>query len=291
MMPWEASLRIIGAHASVSPGETQSEQGSDPLAVDRVLPVAREVLAQASIEASSLDLILSMSISPDRVALGKNVAGPRVCHPLQRDLGAERAFVFDLYDDDWSAAIDIARGFCHEMDYKHVLLVRVECGGRSLAKDPESGFRIPDGAGCLLLRWGGGKSEPFGGWSHTNVAPIQVDAFPWAECASGELRGQYRFPLQQGVSEKLNQAAIGLLRNALADQKADHVVIESWFPGDVDARAVKDAVGLDPAIDTRLGPFGLPYFAETLRGDGTRRLLSLTLNPFQMRYGYQWLQA
>src|SRR5207302_6919420 len=103
------------------------------LAVDLALAASRRALAQAGREAEEIDLILSVSTSVDHIALAPEVMGPRLCHPLQRELGARRAFVFDLLDAEWTLALDVARGFCAGA-----------CAGSGCSRDePRVGEELP----------------------------------------------------------------------------------------------------------------------------------------------------
>ncbi len=120
------------------------------MAIDFALAAATEALEVSDIKGSDLDLIISMSISPDHLSDKTNIMGPRICHPLQRELKADNAVVFDLHDACWTFALDTARSFMHEMDFTHALIVRTECI-TGLDTQGANGLAWGSGAAALSL--------------------------------------------------------------------------------------------------------------------------------------------
>jgi len=121
------------------------------LALDRLLPVVDLALTEASLTARDLDLIATISISPDRVAIDPAILGPRVGHPLQRAIGASRAYVFDMLDASLAKAVHAVDIFAHAQGYENVLIVRTDhCAGLDLQLG--SGLHLPDGALAMACR-------------------------------------------------------------------------------------------------------------------------------------------
>ncbi len=120
------------------------------MAVDELLPVARQAMAQAGIEACQVDMIVTLSLSPDHLAIEPNIIGPRIGHPVQRALAADNAYVFDLMDASAAKALHVADVFAHQNGARHVLFLRAECT-LGLEPDPRSGFSIPNGAMAMVL--------------------------------------------------------------------------------------------------------------------------------------------
>jgi hypothetical protein len=257
--------------------------------LDMALTAARGAMEQARCAPEDLSLILSMGISPDRIADRGDVAGPRVCHPLQRDLGARNAFVFDLQDADWPLALDVAAGFCGEMGWQRALVVRAEASTESLLPDPETGFTVPDGAGALVVS-AGEQKRPASFKSLDAFRPAAVYALTSAEQSRSPGRGRFSFPAQPGLLDGLHEAARELLTPHAPH--AGHIVAESWFPGHVDASSLAQTLGKRPMSYEHVGPYSLPLAAAELLqgGRGGRHLLGLTFDPFQLRVGCRLME-
>ena len=141
------------------------------MAIDALLPAVHQVLGQAGLQAVEIDMIVSISVAPDHLALESNIIGPRIGHPLQKSLGAQRAYVFDLMDASVAKALHIADIFAFQQGYRHVLVVRAECS-HGVRPDPDSGFTVPDGAMAMLCtptgtsRWHSGALD--------GIAPLML---------------------------------------------------------------------------------------------------------------------
>ncbi|MBV8270850.1 MAG: hypothetical protein JO067_01110 [Cupriavidus sp.] len=121
------------------------------LALDRLLPVVNLALTEAGLTARDLDLIATISISPDRVAIDPAILGPRVGHPLQRAIGASRAYVFDMLDASLAKVMHAVDIFAHAQRYENVLIVRTDhCAGLDLQLG--SDLHLPDGALAMACR-------------------------------------------------------------------------------------------------------------------------------------------
>jgi hypothetical protein len=82
------------------------------------------------------------------VADSVSIAGPRLAHPVQRDLRAHQAYVFDLLDADWTFALDIAQSQSRALGFRRALVVRAE------ALDDVEGIEcsgLADGAGAIVF--------------------------------------------------------------------------------------------------------------------------------------------
>lgn len=101
-------MKILGAGIAVPGGAAHALE----FANDYALKAARQALAKARCLPSELDLIVSLSVSPNRMADAAPIAGPRLAHPVQRDLRASNAAVFDLLDADWTLALDLVQSHC-----------------------------------------------------------------------------------------------------------------------------------------------------------------------------------
>lgn len=137
-------MKILGA------GLALADQTDAALryASDHACKAARAALAMARCLPSELDLIVSLSVSPNRIADARNMAGPRLCHPVQRELRASNAMAFDLLDADWVFALDVAESHCRAMNYRRALVVRAESLG-DVDGAAESG--LADGGGAIVM--------------------------------------------------------------------------------------------------------------------------------------------
>ncbi|MGY4730732.1 hypothetical protein [Burkholderia pyrrocinia] len=140
-------MKILGAAVSIPVAIDDLQSYSSGYAVS----AARLALDQAGCLPSELDLIVSLSISPSRIVDDPAIAGPRLAHPVQRDLRARNAAVFDLLDADWTLALDFAQSHCRWLGYRHALVIRAEALADVEHAD-SSGFA--DGAGAIVLTTG-----------------------------------------------------------------------------------------------------------------------------------------
>ncbi len=137
-------MKILGAGVALPDGKN----GTFPYASDYAVKAARQALAKARCLPSELDLIVGLSVSPSRLANAASIAGPRLGHPVQRDLRAGNAVVFDLLDADWSLALDLTQSHCRQLGYRRALVIRAE-----LLTDVEQAAQggLSDGAGAIVL--------------------------------------------------------------------------------------------------------------------------------------------
>ncbi|AHI68390.1 hypothetical protein [Burkholderia thailandensis] len=142
-------MKILGAGIAVPGGAAHAPA----FANDYALKAARLALSKARCLPSELDLIVSLSVSPNRMADAAPIAGPRLAHPVQRDLRASNAAVFDLLDADWTLALDLVQSHCRQLGYRRALVVKAE----ALADvDGAEAGGYADGAGAIVLSPGRG---------------------------------------------------------------------------------------------------------------------------------------
>lgn len=260
----------------------------DELLVTMALPVCWRILKAHGLTALDLDLLISVSVSPDHLVGSRDVAAPRLCHPLQRDLGARNAFVFDLIDADWTTALEVAEGFMRSQDYRWALLIRAEHTSTSMLADAQSGFRLTDGVGALLVTLSpAGTAAPVHYEQELDEwRGLRIDMLPPETLVTGRGRCQLTFPFEAGKVEVLNERAFDMAEQ-VGIQPNDVVLAEAWLPGQ--QTVLLAPVDLQPhATFKHLGPFGLPYYAEQLLmarpSPEPIQLVSVTFNPFLMRY-------
>lgn len=198
------------------------------LAIDALLPVAQAALAGAGLAAGEIDLIATLSVSPDHLALEPCIIGPRIGHPLQKRLDAERAYVFDLMDASLAKALHVVDIFAAQQGYRRVLLVRAECG-RGVRPDADSGFKVPDGAMALLCeptgtsRWSSGTID--------GVAPLMLMLNEPIRRA-GDQTGHARFAPPADIAGRYAQAARARMAELHgADWDRARYIVEHWDVG------------------------------------------------------------
>ena len=269
----------------------RNKDKSNRFIADWAYQVCKRMLDANKITPEEIGLIISISISPDNLVQHQSVAAPRLCHPLQRALGANRAFVFDLLDSDWATAIQVAKGFALSQDYKYALIVRAEKMHTSILHDEENGFDVPDGVGVLLLSPQEASHKPV---SYTYVADSEHASLHFLErhdMLRTGYKARFEWPFKENTSTELNRTG-----REIIDQHTEHghypdfIVAESWFPKHHESLSdVSDKVISQSAEQQALGPFTIPYFIREINrlqeaGNSPKTVLALSFNPFLMRY-------
>ncbi|KVO97523.1 hypothetical protein WJ83_22240 [Burkholderia ubonensis] len=287
-------MKILGAAVAL-PGAATAAQ---PYANDYAVNAARQALLQAGCLPSELDLIVSLSISPSRLADAPSIAGPRLAHPVQRDLRARHAVVFDLLDADWTLALDLAQSHCRQLGYRRALVVRAEALA-DVEQVATSGFA--DGAGAIVLTPSGHDRSYASSYADLESPPFAtLDALP-ARRVNGALslaRFESRFDHATGRFDGEPANAAAAVRamvdevQSRIDRRAATLFCESWLSGWPSIAA--GAEGESP-IDVVAGsadipnPFQLPAWlasrvadSMSLRDD-EHTVVAMTLDPFRPR--------
>ncbi|KVO96454.1 hypothetical protein WL21_02240 [Burkholderia ubonensis] len=287
-------MKILGAAVAL-PGAATAAQ---PYANDYAVNAARQALLQAGCLPSELDLIVSLSISPSRLADAPSIAGPRLAHPVQRDLRARHAVVFDLLDADWTLALDLAQSHCRQLGYRRALVVRAEALA-DVEQVATSGFA--DGAGAIVLTPSVHDRGYASSYADLESPPFAtLDALP-ARRVNGALslaRFESRFDHATGRFDGEPANAAAAVRamvdevQSRIDRRAATLFCESWLSGWPSIAA--GAEGELP-VDVVAGsadipnPFQLPAWlasrvadSMSLRDD-EHTVVAMTLDPFRPR--------
>ncbi|KWC27813.1 hypothetical protein WL50_03910 [Burkholderia ubonensis] len=287
-------MKILGAAVAL-PGAATAAQ---PYANDYAVNAARQALLQAGCLPSELDLIVSLSISPSRLADAPSIAGPRLAHPVQRDLRARHAVVFDLLDADWTLALDLAQSHCRQLGYRRALVVRAEALA-DVEQVATSGFA--DGAGAIVLTPSGHDRGYASSYADLESPPFAtLDALP-ARRVNGALslaRFESRFDHATGRFDGEPANAAAAVRamvdevQSRIDRRAATLFCETWLSGWPSIAA--GAEGELP-VDVVAGsadipnPFQLPAWlasrvadSMSLRDD-EHTVVAMTLDPFRPR--------
>ncbi|MGT0250564.1 hypothetical protein [Burkholderia pyrrocinia] len=287
-------MKILGAAAAI-PAPTTTAQSC---ANDYAVKAARQALQQAGCLPSELDLIVSLSISPSRMADSPTIAGPRLAHPVQRDLRARHAAVFDLLDADWTLALDLAQSHCRQLGYRRALVIRAEALA-DVEQVAASGFA--DGAGAIVLtpsgrdrayasRYADLDSPPFA--TLDALAPRRVNGgLSLARFESRFDRATGRFDAEPANAAAAVNAMLDAAQSRI-DRRAATLFCESWLSG---WTSIATNVGRDFHVDVVAGstdvpnPFQLPAWLASrvansisLRDD-ERTVIAMTLDPFRPR--------
>ncbi|MEN8517365.1 hypothetical protein FPJ27_11805 [Burkholderia sp. MS455] len=287
-------MKILGAAVAIPDPATTAQSCAN----DYAIKAARQALLQAGCLPSELDLIVSLSISPSRMADAPTIAGPRLAHPVQRDLRARHAAVFDLLDADWALALDLAQSHCKQLGYRRALVVRAEALA-DVEQVTTSGFA--DGAGAIVLTPSGHDRVYAGRYADLESPPFAtLDALP-ARRVNGILslaRFESRFDHATGRfdAEPANAAtAVRAMVDAVQsriDRRPAALFCESWLSG---WPSIATGVGRDFHVDVVAGstdipnPFQLPAWlasrvanSMSLRDD-EHTVVAMTLDPFRPR--------
>lgn len=284
----QANMKILGAAVEIPCKNYDMQSYATAYAID----AARLALDQARCLPSELDLIVSLSISPSRLVNDLAIAGPRLAHPVQRDLRARHACVFDLLDADWTLALDFTQSHCRGLGYRRALVIRAEALADVEHADA-SGFA--DGAGAIVLtpgRHGGSHVSSYVDVSGPGFA--SVDAIPVRRTggASPVARFESRFDCATGRFDTDRDDFSGATRAVVDDvcnRAAAPVSVlfhESWLGA---ATSIGGAVACVEGARDIPNPFQLPAWlagcvadAGPARGDG-RTVAALTLDVFRQR--------
>lgn len=107
--------------------------------LDHCIPLILDVLLQLSISVEELDVIATLSLTSDNMAYERDIAGSRLCHPIQKELKAKNAWVYDMADSSLSSALELAQCYLINNQKKYALIVRADQIS-SICPDEESGF-------------------------------------------------------------------------------------------------------------------------------------------------------
>ncbi len=197
--------------------------------MDYLLPAVESVLAQGNVAAKDIDLIVSFSVSPDHLTRDSSIGGPRIGHPLQKEISARNAFVFDLMDTSLAKVLHIVNTLSWQEGYKRILLVRSEIN-HCVKNDSRSGFSMQDGAMALL------------------VAPVKHQYFQQSYLGKVfpplvmELNTTIRTPqdhkciMQFPTGEKLFEAIGATSEKLLTPHRENNIegIMEQWFHDNTD---------------------------------------------------------
>lgn len=224
-------------------------------AVDRALETAQY-------SAKEIDLIVSLSWSPDHMIEDPTIMGPRVGHPLQKLIGATGAFVFDMMDASLAKALHIINHFALMQSLNRVLLVRMDVG-HGLSADQNSGFRIPDGAFALVL-----SPDPDAQFLRQDIAghfqPLKVELKANIRSAQ-DIKAGFSFPYQTALDRSVEHAYAQL--SSRGDSARRHLC-ERWFSE-------------KSSSEKCLGPFELPFQLD-LERDPSESYLVVSFDPFNL---------
>ena len=265
---------------------------SHDLVLNKTLPICETLLKKENITADQIGLILSISITPDRLVYDKSVGAPRLCHPLQKFLKAKNAFVFDLLDSDWNTALTIADGFIKSQNYNYGLIVRSEITHGSILPDLKSGFTIADGVSAILVKESQTpilteyKELP----SSKNIN-CRVDLLNQQELAKGKHKAQFTYNFDSKYLTELNNTGNDLLEK-ITQQKPSLCISESWFKGhelnSLPEQNIEILQTRQSELFNHLGPYTFPFYCEKLlhqQGSSQNtKIGNINYNPFLKRY-------
>lgn len=265
-----------------------AKAAENELLIDLVLNACDQVLSFANCRPDQIDLIISLSVSLSHFVENTKIVGPRITNPVQKELQADNAYVFDLLGSDWVFALDLAQTYGTQLGYKRVLIVRGECSAHSIAADADSGFDIADGAAAILLDLSHETTDGDGMRyiEHPHLTPASLLLAPNI-FSMADKKGLLQFPYQASLVNDIQNSMLSLYQNANAVQS---VIYERWLPNfALDSTQI--TCPLLPSINLNglnQAPFeialGLQSLLNTQKANDTKALL-LTFDPFKLRVG------
>lgn len=267
---------------------SRPKAGPSDYSLDFALNACDRAISQSSLTPDQIDLIISMSISPSHLVKQSQICGPRLGNPVQRELQADNAYVFDLLAADWVFAIDAAHNFCSQMGWSTALLVRAEASAMGMAGDSDSGFDIVDGGGVLLLQI---NSENDGSGMmqyqslNSGYLPASVRILDHKD-GKNKFRCALNLPVQPDLNSSVNDAMTDLLGNLERENSSfDSVIYEKWFPGDR-LDPVKTPLINAKDDDQYYAAFDIPLGLQIARTKTIKQQVALlTFDPFSGRVG------
>lgn len=255
----------------------------DELLIDLTLSACDQVLSFANCRPDEIDLIISLSVSVSHFVDNINLFGPRITNPVQKELQADNAYVFDLLDSDWVFALDVAQTYAMTMDYKRVLIVRGECSAHSIMPDSESGFDLADGASALLLDLTSESFDDVGmryiEFPHLIPAKILLANHIITE---SDTKSLLQLPYQASLLDDIAQSMLSLYQQT---QTMDTVIYERWFD-EFTLDSEKITHPIFSSHDLIQAPFDITSGLHDLLMQGkSSKVLLLTFDPFKMRVG------
>ena len=240
--------------------------GCASMAIDLLLPAAQKAMSLAGLRATDIDLIVTLSLSPDRIAIDPSILGPRIGHPLQKTLQANNAYVFDLMDASVAKALHITDMFSKEQGYKRVLFARTEFNA-GLRADLESGFAMADGAMACVIEPDG--LSRFASFPVPGLNPMVIELNENIRALSDH-KAFIRFHPNIGDADSFrlaaSQAAFSLNRSQ------SEYLAEDWFT---------TVVGRKRQTSGTTGPFDLGIgFSRLTPNEHGSHLTAVSFDPF-----------
>ncbi len=262
---------------------------SEDLVLNVTLPICKKLLEEVNFNPLDIDLILNITLTPDRLFQDKTIGVPRVAHPIHYLIKAENAFVIDIHESDWNTAFAIAKSFMVDQDRKNVLIVRTEFLHSSVHPDYESGFNIPDGVAAILAEQDNDTIAVDYQELDTDDVFCRYDMIPKGkELAEEQFRSKLTCKADDKYVEDLNRTGQEFLNKMLERHEVDGVVFESWFPKHniicEDSEKVFKSIQKEDTFKS-LGTFSLPHYLKELKEDReVNTICSISYSPFLNRY-------
>jgi hypothetical protein len=240
--------------------------GSAAMAIELLVPVAREAMEKAGLGSDDIDLIVTLSLSPDRVAIDPSIIGPRIGHPLQKVLKANNAYVFDLMDASVAKALHISDVFAKEQGYTRVLFARTEFNA-GLRQDVDSRFAMADGAMACVIEPDG--LSRFSSFPVSGLNPMVIELNEDIRALSDHkafIRFHPNIDAVNSFRLAASQAAFSL------DHSKMEYFAEDWFA---------TVVGREREKRVTTGPFdlGIAFSNLTSKGHG-KHVTAVSFDPF-----------
>ena len=261
----------------------------EDLILDKTLPICKELLEKSNFNPLDIDLILNITLSPDRLFKDKTIGVPRVAHPIHYLIKAENAYVIDIHESDWNTAFTIAKAFMVDQNKKNVLIIRTEFLHSSVHPDYKSGFNIPDGIAIVLAENVNTEITTNFRYLKTNDVFCRYDMIGKSEeLSKGVFRSKLTWHSDEKYLKDLNQTGKEFLNIMLEKHSVDSVIFESWFPKHTihcdDTKKTFKSIQNNSEFKS-LGPFSLPFYLKELKENNSNsNVCSINYSPFLNRY-------
>lgn len=257
----------MAAGKSHSPNIVGSCAVNEEVAIDYLVAAVDRALQIAECKVENIDLIVSLSWTPDHIVDDTSVMGPRIGHPLQKRIGAKNAFVFDLMDSSLAKALHIVNQFSIMSGMSRVLVVRAELL-KGIAPDVDNGFTIPDGAFAMVVAPDEHQrfiSKPLTTESGSEIQSLRITLNSFIS-KNNPTKGRLLFKGAKQFDRAI-QEAVGEM--GAQDDHVSEKIHESWFASE-DAQA------------RPLGPFDIANKLQLIKHRNNSKLLAVSADPFTL---------
>lgn len=267
-------------------------QGDHRMIAETAVQAIEDALLQANTNRKDIDLMITLGASPSHMADSPDILGPRFGHPIQRDMGINNAFVFDILDGDMNFAMDIAESFFNLYPFKRALLIYGECSAPGVRACKETGMALADGVSAWVVGPDETRSQMGASYEalDSGFRPLVMHPLSPNEISNGLELVELRFQAPPEFLENLRESTATVTAQESSRHGGQHkseTIHDAWFDLNPGASGGEGAVYQGPhALTVSMNSF----LASPEDECPVTHVLATTFNPFKMRVGCRALR-